>query len=469
MIPMMEVGKSIIDYAVTTGDLKVFIAAGFDEKWLNDKRRGGSWAAFTDTNLIIYRFLLEHYQRHGKAPDMKLFGKNFPAYVFDDVTSTAGEIIEAAAREVRAELLLGMAEEIKQFDSENDIDGSAEFVSMQSVHIRDMFCPVDETGGFWWDPADWYDGKTEDVPTIGMRSDEVYLFYPGKTHAVTAETEAGKSWLALLVCAQEIEKGNDVGFIDFEDNGPGIYSRLVEMLPWELIAKHFHYHRADAPLPRDFATRYCAGMTVVFFDGVGEALQLHGWKSDEDGVLAFGNQILRPVAALGAAASMLDHFPKDRNNQNDPLGSVYKTNSISGASYILRNVVPFGKGRTGYSTLEVRKDRAGNIRKEGMVTGKRCMIAELHITSVGTAKTLVELKPPVNPEEPRQWNMKRKISEFMVKSLPVSKNEIAKNVDGKKEDILTAVDDMVADGFLGLDGSGTYKKVKFIKPWQEEF
>ena len=154
---------------------------------------------------------------------------------------------------------------------------------------------------------------------------------------------------------------------------------------------------------------------------------------------------------------MLDHFPKDRNNQNDPLGSVYKTNSISGASYILRNVVPFGKGRTGYSTLEVRKDRAGNIRKEGMVTGKRCMIAELHITSVGTAKTLVELKPPVNPEEPRQWNMKRKISEFMVTSPPVSKNKIPEAVGGNKNEVLAAVDDMVADGLLGLEGSGKIK------------
>ena len=40
---------------------------------------------------------------------------------------------------------------------------------------------------------------------------------------------------------------------------------------------------------------------------------------------------------------------------------------------------------------------------------------------------------------------------------------------GSKEEMLTAVDDMVADGFLGLEGSGKSPKVKFIKPSQEEF
>lgn len=55
-------------------------------------------------------------------------------------------------------------------------------------------------------------------PGIGIsRSDGQRSLYPGREHAIVGETESGKTWFALGCAAAELNAGNDVVYIHYEE------------------------------------------------------------------------------------------------------------------------------------------------------------------------------------------------------------------------------------------------------------
>jgi hypothetical protein len=51
-------------------------------------------------------------------------------------------------------------------------------------------------------------GETVDEsPSILRRTDDIGLLYPGKLHALYAEPEGVKTWLALAACHEQIQLG----------------------------------------------------------------------------------------------------------------------------------------------------------------------------------------------------------------------------------------------------------------------
>jgi hypothetical protein len=53
------------------------------------------------------------------------------------------------------------------------------------------------------------------------------MFYPGRVNGIQGESEAGKSWVALISCLVEMNRGNTVVYMDFEDSEEGVVSRLL--------------------------------------------------------------------------------------------------------------------------------------------------------------------------------------------------------------------------------------------------
>src|SRR4051812_734467 len=72
-----------------------------------------------------------------------------------------------------------------------------------------------------WRPADLTVTLASEAnppsPTVGHRSDDRPLLYPGKTHSISSEPEAGKTWFALMLCAQEMADNHAVMYLDYED------------------------------------------------------------------------------------------------------------------------------------------------------------------------------------------------------------------------------------------------------------
>ncbi|MFD5227422.1 AAA family ATPase [Streptomyces qaidamensis] len=211
------------------------------------------------------------------------------------------------------------------------------------------------------------------LPTVGARADGVGVLYPGRMSTIAAESEAGKTWFALILALQELNRGNHVIYMDFEDEAAGVVGRLLKMGAniTDVLAA-FHYVRPEEPLgPVDLVDLnevLALGPTLAVVDGVTEGMSMHGLNiNDNKDVAVFGRKVLRPLQDGGPAVVTLDHVVKSNENRGRyAIGGVHKLNGLNGVMYLMENVKPFGIGVKGRSIIRIAKDRPGQLRKEAL-------------------------------------------------------------------------------------------------------
>ncbi|WP_328449904.1 AAA family ATPase [Streptomyces sp. NBC_00386] len=211
------------------------------------------------------------------------------------------------------------------------------------------------------------------LPTVGARADGVGVLYPGRMNSIAAESEAGKTWLALVLVLQELNRGNHVVYQDFEDEAAGVVGRLLNMgADIGDVLERFHYIRPEEPLSAvdlmDLGEVLRLRPTLAVVDGVTEGMSLHGLNiNDNKDVAVFGRRILRPLQEAGPAVLTLDHVVKSADSRGRyAIGGVHKLNGLNGVMYLMENVKPFGIGVKGKSRVRVAKDRPGRLRKESL-------------------------------------------------------------------------------------------------------
>lgn len=192
---------------------------------------------------------------------------------------------------------------------------------------------------------------------------------PGSRQRTGRCLGAGKSWAALVTCAEQIAAGSNVVYIDYEDSAQNILARLGELgLGDEQVQSHFTYIAPAEPFvdDQDAARGHLEQVlrdknpTVVVIDSLGESMAMAGQSSNEDlHVARWYRELPAWIAERGPAVVVLDHLPKSHENQASPIGSQRKVAATSGALYILRAKEPFSRGVDGQVALECRKDRMG--------------------------------------------------------------------------------------------------------------
>ena len=222
MLQVMNLGNDIISNSVATGNLRNYIDAGFNERWLQD-RLGGSWVIFTETDRIIYRFLLEHYRKYRKVPDKELFDRNYPAYEFHANGNTTEEIIDAAAKEVRAQLLIDMAAELQEYHAENNIAGATDFAVAESKRISQLFTDSADPGPVLInDPQFDVPGflardKSRGAPMGIQQIDDVFWGWrPGQLITLQGRQKAKKTWLMVTSALEAWQAGYSILFYTVE-------------------------------------------------------------------------------------------------------------------------------------------------------------------------------------------------------------------------------------------------------------
>jgi len=312
------------------------------------------------------------------------------------------------------------------------------------------------------------------TPQLGRRSDGLALLYPEKVHSLAGESEAGKSWLALLWAQEQLLAGNDVVFVDFEDDAASVVGRLQVLgLPPDIIRDHFRYVRPEQSHPAaavDMLLSNVDNCRLVVMDGVTEMMNLHGLKPTDDVDVAEMWKLPREIAARGPAVLLLDHVVKDRQSRGRwATGSQHKLSGITGAAFLLETGTPFAMGQTGHSNLLVAKDRPGAIRGSAVKIGQdRFAIAQLHIASEDsrvafslspyTATTKNLFRPTIKMQQ---------ISEVLADAgKPTSYNQIKASVGGKAEYVRTAVDSLIAQGYVNvIEGIGSSQLHTHIRPY----
>lgn len=297
-------------------------------------------------------------------------------------------------------------------------------------------------------------------PTVGARTDGVGLFYPGKMHWLSSETEAGKTWLALAACAHEIRNGHHVGYIDFEDDEIAIVGRLLSMqLAPSDIRKLFHYHRPIDPMksgpPYDeLAVTLALRPTLVIIDGVTEAMETQGLKPNENSDIASWQRIMpRMIAATGAAVVCLDHVTKDKDTRGRySIGGVHKINGIDGAAFILENRHPIGDNMKGRSYIRIAKDRPGQLRKHAAPGKPMFWFADLvvDLTLDGLPEGVVTVEPPEGGGIDRRPTVVMARVSAVLANHPdgLAQRTIRRVVQGKSDTVGAALDYLISGGYV---------------------
>jgi hypothetical protein len=329
---------------------------------------------------------------------------------------------------------------------ENDDEGEAE-APPSSWRPIDLTAVLDGT----WQPPQ---------PTIGQRSDGRGLFYPGKTHTVVSETEAGKSWLALAVAKTEMAAGRHVFYIDFEDDQGTTVGRLRNLgVDREVIRTQFHYFRPEHALEGAHFVALCEELaahspSTALLDGVTEAMTLHGLNPlDNVDIAIFNRRVQVPLTAGDAAQISFDHVVKDKDNRGRyALGGVHKLNIVSGAGYTLENLTPFGIGRTGRSRLKVAKDRLGQVRATA-VDGS--WYGDLVLAGDPDGSADVSIESPADriaerDEKPfRPTGLMERVSKYLETSdARQSQNRIIGGVSGKRDYVIAALRALIVEGYV---------------------
>ena len=306
-------------------------------------------------------------------------------------------------------------------------------------------------------------------PSVGQRIDGVGLFYPGKIHWLSSETEAGKTWLALAVCACEIRRGHHVGYLDFEDSEDAIVGRLLLLqLGHNEIQEYFHYHQPMDPLKAgapvdDLEETLALNPTLVVIDGVTEALSTQGLKNDNDDIARWFRILPRLITARGIAVVCLDHVTKDKETRGRyAIGGVHKINGIDGAAYVLENRHPIGAGLKGRSYLRIAKDRPGQLRKHAVSGRPMFWFADLvvDLTFAGQVEGVVTVEPPKDfgdDDGTGDWRptvvMGRISTVLAAHPDGLTQTQLEVKVTGKARTIREALHYLISDGYVTDDTS----------------
>jgi hypothetical protein len=294
-------------------------------------------------------------------------------------------------------------------------------------------------------------------PAIGLRTDGVGIFYPGKAHSVASESEAGKTWLALGAAATELRAGNTVLYIDFEDDEGGVVGRLLALqVAPGMIDEKFCYLRPTTPLgPANLVDlQEILGLrpTLAVVDGITEAMTMHGLNPlDNKDIATFGRILPRRLAAAGCATVCLDHVTKSPDGRGRyAIGGVHKLNAIDGAAFILESRDPFGIGLTGRSAVLISKDRPGQLRKHGHRRKDGLThFADLTVTSHDQVHAEFEILPPEErSSEFRPTTLMQKISDALDKHGAMSQRQIIATVGGKRDYVINALALLQRDGYV---------------------
>jgi hypothetical protein len=260
-----------------------------------------------------------------------------------------------------------------------------------------------------WEPFDlgpYLRGEVKPLtPAVGVhRTDGQQLLYPGLEHAVIAHTAAGKTWFALACVTSELLAGNRVVYLHFEESTPAsTVERLQRIgLSARTIEQGLRFVAPTKP-SRGLDPLIAVDPTLVVFDGVNEAMVLHGVKIDLEGWSAVRRRLVEPFKAAGAAVLECDHLPLNADPlRGDAYGTVHKGNVVDGVRFALVRKERFGRGRRGRSMVYSTKDRPGQVERHGRDSdGAAVFLGTLVVDDTGTPDFLTLYAPkPATTEEP---------------------------------------------------------------------
>jgi hypothetical protein len=313
----------------------------------------------------------------------------------------------------------------------------------------------------------------EAAPTILQRADGPCLLYDSRIHQVSAEPEAGKSWLGLRAIADLLKTGCNALLIDFESTASENVVRLLGLgVDEDRILDQFIYLRPHEPLTdatrSDFEAALAQSPALVVIDGATEALTIHGLDLADNADIARWLELLpRPAARSGAAVLLVDHVVKNREARGRyAIGAQHKLAGID-VAYALEVVEPFGRGQDGKVRLKVMKDRPGHVRQ--FADGDDVAMVNLR-SDADTGAVTITLDPPepgARGDDFRPTFLMERISRALEDSPGMTARE-TRSLGGKGAALDAALRILVSEGHVEMRPEGSAHRHYSLRPFRDE-
>lgn len=342
---------------------------------------------------------------------------------------------------------------------------------MDADHIEQ----VRERSSWYPKPLDLNSEIEEPAPEFLSRNDGHRLFYRGKINALLGESESGKTWVALLAVKQALEIQQRVIYLDFEDSGKGILARLRSLSIADSLFANFTYANPDQNLTLDERIDLVDALAdikpdLIIVDGVNAAMTLLNLEltSNRDATF-FSQQLLKPLAGSGACVITIDHVPKSKDNRgNYAIGAQAKRADINGCAIAVEVSLPFGRGMNGELNLKVTKDRPGAVR-ENSKEAKFAGTVQLRSTHEGMVTMVIESPQMASGDRTRPTHLMEQVSKVLeAATMPLSKSAVIKEVKGKTEWVLVAIQLLIDEKFIVIEnGARNSLNLRLLKAYKE--
>ena len=317
------------------------------------------------------------------------------------------------------------------------------------------------------------------LPTIGRivdSDDERGLFYRGKVNGIAGDSGAGKSWICLYAAQGETMKGNDVLWVDYEDDDKTLAMRMAA-LEWDDDQGDRIIHvsaEGNSEGGRITLDAYLADpdrkFTLIVFDSTGEALAADGASpNSDDDVARWFQRLPRHYAKRGLGVVSIDHIPKQRSDKGVPLfpiGSQRKRAAISGIQYVVDTIEGFSRTKDGRVRIICAKDRGGwyavgDPVAEAVFAHKA--EGQLHLR-VWEAKVDDDHD---SLQRPKPTVLMQEVSKHIEANPGCSKNAIERSVKGKAGDIRWALELLEQEGYVAVEpGKNRALNCTSIQPYR---
>ena len=276
--------------------------------------------------------------------------------------------------------------------------------------------------------------------------------------------------MALHAVAQCLQIQERVIYIDFEDSGRGILSRLRALGITDKQLANFTYANPDENLQLEQRHDLIEALAqqnpdFIVVDGVNAGMTLLGLDltNNRDATM-FSQSLLKPLTMSGAAICTIDHVTKSKEGRgNYAIGAQAKRADINGVAIAVEVVQPFGRGMTGELNLKVTKDRPGHVRansKDAKIAGK----VVIKSTAEGMVTMIIE-SPEMSSFRPTR--IMEAVS-LLIEEKPMSKNAIEKATEGANDTVRIALDCLVKEGFATFaNGPRNALIITSIKPFRQ--
>jgi AAA domain len=312
---------------------------------------------------------------------------------------------------------------------------------------------------------------TRPAPTVGRRDDGICIFYPGRVNSLFGDSGDGKTFVAQTTAVQEIEAGNHVLWVDFEDDEIGTVGRLLDLgSDPDTVLSRFHYFSPNEPfglISQDYFQQLTQqhNPTLAVVDSAGEAMSVEGIDPNKDEQVAkWVRRLPRFLAQLGPAVVFVDHTAKARDGALFAIGSQRKRAAVTGAAYLVEVIRELGQGREGRSKLTTAKDRCGNF-----VRGQKAAEFLLDATNTPYKVDLLAPDTATNPTgDFRPTHLMEKVSRWLEINPGASTRAIDQAKLGKAEYVRRATEILITEARIRTEKQGQAIRHHITSPYRED-